>query len=166
MPRAVGAGPGIRPVDDTGDASRTHVGGPQGRLVGATGEVEQVLAQPLGAAQVEEGQGERGVGPARGLHDHPGQPERPGEQRAGQLDGLHALEADLPVLTEEHALAQLDLAATDAEAGEAPADPVDQRDHAEEDHEHGEGPQGVGDRLLERVAATGVLDRRAVRRPG
>ena len=86
-----------------------------------------MLAQRLGAAEVEEGQGERGVGPAGGLHDDPGQAERAGQQRARQLDRLHPLEPHLPVLAEQHALPQLDLAAADPEAREPPADPVDQR---------------------------------------
>ena len=86
-----------------------------------------MLAQRLGAGEVEEGQGERGVRPPGRLHDDPGQPERPGQQGARQLDGLHPLEAHLPVLPEQDPLAQLDLAAADAEAGVAPADPVDQR---------------------------------------
>ena len=92
------------------------VGGLRGDLVGAPGEVEQVLAQRLGAGEVEEGQGERGVRPARRLHDHPGQPEQPCQQRPRQLDGLHPLQGHLAVLPEQEALAQLDLPATDAEA--------------------------------------------------
>ena len=57
------SGPG-GPV--AGDARATpRPGRAQVDLVGLSGEVEQVLAQRLGAAEVEEGQGERGVGPSR-----------------------------------------------------------------------------------------------------
>ena len=153
-----------RPARPGCRSRRPPVGGRRGDLVGAPGEVEQVLAQRLGAAEVEEGQGERGVGPARRLHDHPGQPEQPCEQRPRQLDGLHPLQAHLPVLAEQDALAQLDLATTDAEAGEAPAHPVDPGDHPEEERERGEGDERVGHRLLERVATgvTRVVERLAV----
>ena len=75
-----------------------------------------MLAQRLGAGEVEEGQGERGVGATGGLHDDPRQAECPGEQRAGQLDRLHPLEPHLAVLAEQRALAQLDLATADPEA--------------------------------------------------
>ena len=117
-----------------------------------------MLAQRLGAAEVEEGQGERGVGPTGGLHDDPGEAECAGQQRAGQLDRLHPLEPHLAVLPEERALAQLDLAAADPEAGEPPAQPVDQGDDPEEERQRDQREQRVGDRLLERVTpASGLV---------
>ena len=60
------------------------------------------------------------------------------------------------MLAEQHARAQLDLAAADPEARVAPADPVDAGDRAEEQDEDGEGEQRVRDRLLERVATAVV----------
>ena len=51
-------------------------------------------------------------------------------QRPRQLDRLHTLQPHLTVLAEQHALAQLDLAPADPEAGEAPGHPVDERRRA------------------------------------
>ncbi len=118
-----------------------------------------MLAQRLGAAEVEEGQGERGVGPAGGLDDDPGEPERPGQQRPRQLDGLHPLEPHLALLAEQHALPQLDLGGLDPEPREAPADPVDQGDQPEEEDQPDQGQQRVRDRLLEGLAPARGLRR-------
>ena len=160
-------GPGIRVRIGTTTGGRTDgtvgVGRYQGGLVGAAGELEQVLAQRLRPTEVEEGQCERGVGPAGGLHDDPRQAQRPGQQRPRQLDGLHPLEPHLPVLAEQHALAQLDLAPADPEPRAAPAHPVGAGDDRQEEDEPGKGDERVVHGLLERVApAAGLVARGAV----
>ena len=108
-----------------------------------------MLTQRLGTSEVDERQGELGVRTTGRLHDDAGQPEQPGQDRAGQLDGLHPLEPHLAVLAEEHTRAQLDLAPRHPEAGEAPGDPVDAGDPGDEQHEGEQGEERVGDDLLE-----------------
>ena len=89
------------------------------------------------------------------MHDL-GEPEQPGQQRSGQLDGLYPLERHLAVLPEEDALAQLDLVGCDAEAGEAPREPV-RAGHDADGREHEEqGDERVGDERLRGVVGAAV----------
>ncbi len=121
-----------------------------GHLVGAAGEVQEVLAEGLGSPEVEEGQGERRVRTPRRLDDHPRQAEQACDERPGELDRLDTFQPHLTVLAEQHALAQLDLATADPEAGEPPGDPVRQGDETEEGRQEGQGDERVGQRLAPR----------------